>query len=93
MNRTIWKYELLPSEVTYLRMPDGARPLCVQVQKGKVCLWAEVDQGLTDGPTTVIRTFFVIGTGHRVPREAKTYIGTFQLNDGDLVFHVYSGEL
>lgn len=83
---TIWKYPL--TAASGLRMPQGARLLAVQVQAEDVCLWALVDP---EAPM-VTRTIRVFGTGHTVRlAPTDTYIGTFQLSGGALVFHVFDG--
>jgi len=37
----------------------------------------------------VPRTFAIYGTGHKHEHVEGTYIGTFQLDGGSLVFHVF----
>ena len=83
-NSTIFKYSLDPTG-SFIYLPAGAKILTVQVQNNQPCIWAEVD------PTnyTVKRDISIIGTGHTLPKKEVTYIGTFQLFGGDLVFHVY----
>ena len=84
--QTIWKYELETTDTQEVNIPLGAKILDVQVQHGKPCLWALVD---TDRRLrkTIISTY---GTGHNVDRTiAKIYIGTYQLSNGDFVFHVF----
>jgi hypothetical protein len=84
--RTIYKYELTPNGIV-ADMPRGAEVLTVQVQHGKPCIWAMVDP---DAPTHT-RHFRVIGTGHRFEADVlrSMYVGTFQLEGGSLVFHVF----
>ena len=53
------------------------------------CIWVEVDQ---DASVDEQREFIIYGTGHDFrPEEGKTqhYIGTFQLAEGSLIFHLY----
>lgn len=83
----IWKYPLECQDYVFLDMPVGAKPLTVQVQNGTPCLWAIVDPG----EPKRTRGFRIIGTGHPFYGDAK-YIGTFQLHDGELVFHVFEVE-
>lgn len=75
-------------------MPKGAKPLTVAVQgiQGQVCLWALVDSEAE----LEARDFVTYGTGHPVRDvvkrnvgEIQTYIGTYQLASGSLVFHVF----
>lgn len=84
--KTIWKYKLLPD--TPIHMPVGAQILDVQEQHGDICIWALVD------PTskTVPRLLKVYGTGHDITDDPGRYIGTFQLKDSGLVFHVFDGK-
>ena len=49
-------------------------------------LWVEIDPNVTE---TEYRRFLSYGTGHAMPDNPGTYIGTFQLQGGDLVFHTY----
>lgn len=86
MPKAVWKFEL-PSVVTDLQMPIGAGILDVQVQHGVVCLWALVD---VDAPR-MTRTFRYIATGHTVMTNPGRYIGTVQMSDGYLVFHIFEG--
>jgi hypothetical protein len=85
--KEIWKYKLDP-RVSTIPMPEGAEILSVQVQRETPCVWAEVD------PThpLYVRTFEIYGTGHPIndmSGHERKFIGTFQLNQGDLVFHVF----
>lgn len=84
---TIWKFELKITDEQVIRVPEGTDILCVQVQKGKPFLWAIVDKEITTYEDRIIRT---IGTGHEFEDGASLlYIGTYQLSEGDLVFHVF----
>lgn len=90
--RTIWKYEL--GMTTTLTPPGNAKLLAVQVQdpqRQDVCAWFEV---YDDQPPKTEFTIIVVGTGQPIPsrggmRESPTYVDTFQLMGGRLVFHVY----
>lgn len=84
--KTIWKYELETMDVRVVEMPVGAEILTVQEQRGKLCLWALVDPEADKER----RVFCIHGTGHPVSTVAlKKYIGTYQLMEGALVFHVF----
>lgn len=84
--RTIYKYELEVKGVQVLEIPEGAIIRCVQVQFGVPCLWAEVD---SRSPKEK-RTIEIFGTGHDIPAELRlSYISTFQMDSGALVFHAY----
>ena len=85
--KTVWKYRIYPQDST-IEFPRGAKILSVQTQHGVPCLWAEVESG----NDTVNRRVSVCGTGHGFnfrPHNDYEYAGTFQLDDGELVFHVY----
>lgn len=82
--KTIYKFTLDLVDSQTIQMPEGASVLSLQLQYGQPCLWALVD---TDKPLTP-RRFITRGTGHPVPSEWVSYAGTYQLQGGDLVFHV-----
>lgn len=72
---TIWKYTFDIVDRFGLALPKGASILHVDMQAGYPRLWALVD------PTrrTVLRRFFVAGTGHPLPEdEAWQWLFTFQ---------------
>lgn len=88
--KTIYKYTLEPSgfpSVQDIQMPDLSELLTVQVQLGRPQLWALVD------PSRPLRTrkIEVFGTGEDIESDGvhRKYIGTFQLEGGGLVFHVF----
>ena len=84
----IFKYPIIVEDSFTLKMPEGARPLCVQIQHGVPWIWAAVDPMEPD----VDHVFHVCGTGHeRNEISVEQYIGTFQLASGGLVFHVFDG--
>jgi hypothetical protein len=68
-------------------MPEGARILCVQVQHGEPQLWALVDEA----QSTVGRVVLTFGTGHELTAVPVTFVGTYQLGGGELVYHVFDG--
>lgn len=82
---TVWKFPLEVVDRQTIEMPADARILSVQTQHGTPCLWAAVDPGRE----TVLRTILVVGTGHPHGELPESFIGTFQLYAGDLVFHVF----
>lgn len=86
--RRVFKY---PLEIIGQQTVDtraGWMPLSVQMQGGVLCLWAEVND---TAPAASCRVF-VHGTGHEVHPDAARFVGTFQLPDYGLVFHVYTEE-
>lgn len=83
---TIWKYQLDICDDQFLQLPNGAKILTVQIQQETVQLWACVDPDLTLIP----RQIRIHITGHDVTNHDKLkYISTFQLQNGNLVFHVF----
>lgn len=85
MAKAIWKYQVEVTDRQSVNMPAGAKILFVGVQYQAVCLWAEVDP---DAPVRP-RSVRIFGTGHLMPDEPGSYIGTFMLDGGALVFHAY----
>ncbi len=85
--KKIFKYQLKVVGVQMVKMPKGAAVLTVQTQHNNPCIWAEVDP---DAPI-VKRRFIMYGTGHPMLSEEVThYVGTYQLPQSGLVFHVYT---
>src|SRR5262245_16240690 len=90
MKFKIWKFPFqnIGYHIT-LDMPEGARPLCVQIQDNMPCVWALVDPGNPKRP----RRFRLAGTGHPIePEDVGRYVGTFQMQNGELVFHLFDLE-
>jgi len=85
--RRVYKYVLPIVDDMPLMLPLGAKILSVQNQNGNPCLWALVDP---DEKTHVVRHFRMAGTGHDIDAYTDmVYIGTFQLHDGHLAFHLF----
>lgn len=93
--RTIYKYPLGVTGEQKVSLPEGAEPLCVQVQTvpaagfsrqpiEQLVLWALVD---TDKPSKDM-TISIFGTGNPVAMDLGLYLGTVQMNSG-LVWHVF----
>lgn len=83
--KTIYKYPLAVTDEQIVDLPGQAVPLSVQVQHGTPCLWAMVDTDLRS-EKLIVRTF---GSVHPLPSWAGEYAGTYQLDGGALVFHVF----
>jgi hypothetical protein len=93
----VYKYPVEIADAFTVDMPHGAEPLCVQVQNGRPYLWARV---VIDQKHPIkVRHFRLAGTGHPLEPHMPEghdgdYVGTFQLRDGTLVFHVFDcGEM
>lgn len=92
MKQAIYKYPLPVGPRPIVTMPQKARILSVQNQRGALCVWAAVN------PTglNIKRGFTVLPTGLLIPDDATLgdFLGTVQFNGGELVFHVFDlGEL
>lgn len=81
--KKVFKYQLRPG-VTALELPIGFEILTVQLQGGEPQLWALVDQAQPSESVTIL----IVGTGHDVPNDAS-YIATFQVTSGTLIFHAF----
>ncbi len=82
----IWKWTLQLIDLQTIKMPIGAKMLTVQIQYGNPQLWALCDpEEPTEG-----RHIAIYGTGNPVPDiVGQQYIATFQLCNGELIFHVF----
>lgn len=85
--KTVYKYPFDVDDEIVIRLPIGAEILKLDVQRGQPCLWALV------APTaeTEQRNFRLAGTGHPLPDWNRTwrFIDSFQMLDGDLVYHLW----
>ncbi len=87
--KTIWKMQLALKDNQVIALPKGSTILTVQIQRGTPCLWALVD------PTKLQekRHIRIAGTGHPIiEKEASRYIGTVQMLESDLIWHVFEYE-
>jgi len=86
MQHVIYKYPL-HSYPTEHYIPAGATFLALQVQHGEPQLWFQVPLPLR---TEEQHNFVTRPTGEPYyPGINETYLGTFQLDGGALVFHVF----
>lgn len=83
VSSTVWKFPFALVDRQVLSMPRGAAPLYVATQFEQPCLWALVDPVAPKEQ----RTFLIVGTGHR--GVVGRYLGSFQLHNGQLVFHIF----
>lgn len=67
-------------------MPAGAQILSVQAQRGLPKLWALVDEQAEE---KVPRDILTVGTGHPILELLGPFIGTYQMEGGALVWHVF----
>lgn len=81
----IWKYPVEATGIQSLEVPKGATLLTVQTQFGIPQIWVLCEP---ENPKE-IRTISMYGTGHQIPNDPGKYIGTFQIEDGKLIFHIF----
>lgn len=83
--KRVFKYPIPVVDGFTIDMPKGAIVLCVQTQREKPCIWALVDP-IAPKET---RHFRLAGTGHAINEAIARYVGTFQIGEGALVFHLF----
>ena len=65
-------------------MKHGAKVLSVQMQAGRMCAWALVDESRC----LITREFAIVGTGHELPPDKEWgFLAT--VLDGFFVWHVF----
>ncbi len=69
----------------YLLMQRGAEILSVQEQNGQIVIWAKCDTTAE----CVNRRIVPYPTGSELPDKVGTFLGTVQLEQGNLVFHIF----
>ena len=84
----VYKYEVPVSDYFTIEMPVGARILSIQTQFKRTCIWALVDPNAEKQK----RNFRLCGTGHIMDDSILAFIGTCQIDNGQLVFHVFEIE-
>jgi hypothetical protein len=80
----VYKYQLELQPLVTIKMPRGAELLYLNIQHEVPCIWARVK---IDNPTED-RTFRICGTGHDA-EDTGPYVGSFYLQGGLFVFHVF----
>ena len=83
--KTVWKFPFEMTDTVRIMMPAGAQLLHLETQHGVPCLWALVDPE----SEKVRRKFRLAGTGHPLPDDIGRHLGSFQLLEGNLVFHLF----
>ena len=85
--RRVYKYSLFfVDKVQEIELPSRAEVLHVEMQGGRLCMWALVD---IDAKTTIVRRFIVRGTGHDIdPAFFLRHVSTLMHHDGQLVWHI-----
>ncbi len=86
--KRILKYAFAINQEFTLYVPIDSIILDVQVQRTSPVIWFMVDDDKKG--TSQKRSFRIYGTGHPIlDIEELTYIKTFQMNGGDLVWHLF----
>lgn len=86
MKKQVWKFLIKGSHS--IKLPIGSEILTVQNQNEDAFIWVLVDPN----KETEERFFEVYGTGHSINYDMgveRKYIGTFQIGNGALVFHLF----
>ena len=83
---TIYKYACPIDDAVDIKLPAFAKVLTVAAQGPETFIWCAVD---TDAPKQT-RRFHWRETGHDIT-SLSNYVGTVQLNEGRLVFHLFEG--
>lgn len=82
--KRVYKYPVAPGTFSHI-MTERVDMLDVQIQHGEAQLWALVDISAPEQ----WRHFITAGTGHNIEQRVIGHVGTFQLDGGDLIFHVF----
>jgi len=80
----IYKYTLSIVDNQEIEMPAFAQILCVQIQDGLPQIWVAFESTIY-----VKRKIIIIETNYHREKWPSHYIGTFQLQGGSLVYHVF----
>ena len=84
----IWKFRLKVQDRQDVDMQEGSKILTVQTQHNEPCLWAMVPvEGENVAKET--RKIVMTGTGQEFDATDLEYLGSYQLNDGMFVGHVF----
>lgn len=84
----IYKYTIAPE--THINLPVDAKVLSVQMQHGSPRMWILYD----DNAPKIERSFILLPTGDIASAiELKEFIGTFQMHNGDYVWHLFEIDL
>lgn len=86
--QTIYKYQLKITNIQIIKLPLYSQALKIDVQNNIPYIWVIVDN--EENETEEYR-LFTFGTGEYLPEVPElAYIDSYQLNDGDLVFHIFT---
>lgn len=82
----IFKYPIPIRDTFSINIPEGGEILSFQVQTGTPCIWVAIPN---ENAQYEYRRFMVVGTGHAFDARGTKYIGTIQMNEGTLVWHLF----
>ena len=86
---TVHKIPVVLNDTFTWDLPEGAQFLSLQLQRGQPQMWFRVDT------RNALRrqVFAVVGTGKEIPLSMghAPFLGTFQLENDQLVLHVFGG--
>lgn len=84
--RTVWKYEIPMHGVAQfeLLIPVPAKVVHVEMQGITPTMWIELNPESPSFP----KHFSIVGTGHQIPVNAA-HVGSWQMEGGRFVFHLY----
>ena len=85
--QVIYKYQLQVADTQKLKLPVGFKILSLQVQDGVPCIWVLLDARSDEYYDCIITT---LGAGKNYTYDMGSHIGTYQLHNGALVFHVFN---
>jgi len=86
--KTVYKYPFNFDDIIKLKLPYGSEILTVQEQNGVLCLWALVDDEVSESEFKTY-TLRMVGTDHPIEYDNSRYINTVQTAGGKLVWHFF----
>lgn len=90
MAKKIYKYPINTTDSQSVAMPIDYQILSIDTQNEVPCIWALIDNTL---PLTLVK-IRIYGTGHEINESDNLqYIGSYQLQRGLLVFHVFEDKI
>jgi hypothetical protein len=87
--KTIYKYKLSVEDTQEVDVPRGSHILSLDTQRDDACVWFLIPNTEIDGKDKFIFRHF--GTGQPLPLDINeyTYLGTYLIFHGELVYHVF----
>lgn len=82
---TVFKFDLTLETHQNIKIPRDHQILSIQTQRGKPRMWVRVNP--ESEPTTV--ALHTVCTGCPFAFDVSKFLGTYQVQSGDLVFHVF----